>query len=63
MKKIRYEYERIKNENIILKKENSLYKGDRIVLCQRINSLKRENKAIKKGSKFIFPLPDFRTFG
>jgi len=25
--------------------------------------LKRENKAIKKGSKFIFPLPDFRTFG
>ncbi len=53
MKKIRYEYERIKNENIILKKENSLYKGDRIVLCQRINSLKRENKAQREKNKKI----------
>tara|TARA_B100000929_G_scaffold283948_1_gene265598 strand:- start:5755 stop:7089 length:1335 start_codon:yes stop_codon:yes gene_type:complete len=58
MKKLRYEYERIKNEyiilqngNNILKKENNLYKGDRIVLCQRINSLKKENKAQREKNK------------
>ena len=58
MKKLRYEYERIKNEyiilqngNNILKKENNLYKGDRIVLCQRINSLKKENKVQREKNK------------
>ena len=51
MKKLRYEYDRTRNENIILqkenfllKKENNLLKGDRVVLCQRINSVKAHNK-------------------